>query len=245
MGRTRKTEYLKTVFAKRIVELQQRYKYTDQYIVDNVQDEYGLQFITTLQSYQKWKNGERLPSNLQSAIIAFADFYGVSVEYLLREEAPETPQIKSVQDATGLSSDAVRKLLSLHKDFPVLSQMVDTVLSSLSNENEVLLVNLLEQILSDYNDKKNGQTSSSYNMEKMQERILRAQQMYNFFDTIVENNMADYLDKEIEQRASEAEYYSSDEGSINILSALKEMDNTSPISDIEISVSDRKNKKKT
>lgn len=211
MARPRKSNYEKTVFAKRIVELQQRHKYTDQYIVDNVRDEFGLQFITTLQSYQKWKSGERLPVNLQGAIIAFADFYDVSVEYLIREDAPEKPQIKSVQDAIGLSVDAVRNLISFHNDFPALIKMMDTILSSTNENGIAFLLNLYNQILSDYKDNKEGDSTSSYDMDKMQQRMLRTQQAYNYISSIVQSNMPEYLDKDIATREDENEYYHSND----------------------------------
>ena len=54
-------------------------------------------------------------------------------------------------------------------------------------------------------------TVPSYDMDKMQQRILRTQQAYNYISAIVQSNMAEYLNKEIATQEDENDYYHSDD----------------------------------
>lgn len=212
MGRKKIHNYDQTAFARRICELQKHNGYTDQDVMDGVVDEYGNTLINDAQVYGSYKSGKRRnPRDFPILLQAFAKFYDVTADYLLELDDNPKPQIKSVQDATGLSVDAVRNLMSFHNDFPALIKMMDTLLSSTDENGIAFLLNLYNQILSDYRDNREGNTTSSYDMDKMQQRILKTQQAYNYISAIVQSNMAEYLDKEIATREDENDYYHSDD----------------------------------
>ncbi len=212
MGRKKIHDYEQTAFARRICELQKQNNYTDQDVMNGVVDESGNTLINDAQVYGSYKSGKRKnPRDFPILLQAFAKFYDVTTDYLLELDDYPKPQIKSVHDATGLSVNAVKNLMAFHKDFPFLMKMIDTLLSSSKGEDIAFLVNLYNQILSDYKDNKDGNTTSSYDMEKIQQRILRTQQAYNYMSSIIQSNMAEYLDDEIAAREYENDYYHSEE----------------------------------
>ncbi len=219
-----------TVFSKRIVELQDKHGYTDDQILDLLRKSNGDPWIKNTQTYYTWRSGTRMPSDFQAVIVAFADFYGVSTDYLLREDAPETPQIKTVQDATGLSVDAVRNIMDFNNSYPEIMKMIDTIFSYASGEGQAFIINLYNQILNDYRDRKtkeaeekaakkkksaktNKNPESTYDFnheyEQMQSRILHTQLAYNYISSIVMDNLSDSLDNQLQQQDYENEYYSS------------------------------------
>ncbi len=208
MGR-KKTKYPETTaFSRRIRQLQEAHGYTNEQVMEGIVDENQEPLIENNQTYDSYKSGKRKhPRRFIELILAFSRFYGVSSDYLLELDDFEKPQIKSVHDATGLSELAINNLFSFYKEYPSLNKMIDSLLS-FSNENSIaFLLNLYNQILYDYKDKINNNSSSIYDIDKMQERILRAQQTYYYISTIVQQNMSDYLDKDLAQMEDEMIFY--------------------------------------
>lgn len=211
MARPKKHEYEQTEFAKHIVELQQKHGYSDQYVVDNVLDEYNFILMTDTQVYTSYKSGKRKPRDFDSALKAFAKFYDVTTDYLLGIDETPKPQVKSVQDATGLSESSVRKLMSFKDNYPNIMNMIDAVISGASDEDVIYYINLYSQIYNDYKDSKSGVTDSAYDMGKQQHRFLFTQNMYTYWQNIVISKLAPQFDREILEEEDRIAYEHSQE----------------------------------
>lgn len=211
MAKPRHSTYEITPFIKRILELQAKHGYTDRYVIDNVLDKNGKPFTEDLQTYGKWKTGERKPQRWHEAIVSFAEFYGVSTDYLLKPNEPETPQIGSVQQVTGLSVDAVRNILDIKTKYPDIMKMLDVLLSNTNGENIVYLIDFYNQIINDFNDNQNNVADSSYDLVKMQSRLLHTQQAYNYISTLVHTSMREELESNALKKKNEQLYTHSQE----------------------------------
>lgn len=210
MGRKKIHDYEQTAFARRICELQKQNNYTDQDVMDGVVDEYGNTLINDTQVYGSYKSGKRKnPRDFLVLLQAFAKFYDVTADYLLELDDFPKPQIKSVQDATGLSVDAVKNIMDFNNAYPEIMKMIDTIFSYASGEGQMFIINLYNQILSDYRDKKNPESTYYYyhEYELMQSRILHTQRAYNYISSIVMDHLSDSLDKQLQQQDDENEYY--------------------------------------
>lgn len=80
----------------------------------------------------KWLNStdNRAPSC--ENLLKVANAIGCTVDYLIREGAPETrdPDISNAAVCTGLSESAVKRLRQVKTDFPSEAAVIDTLLSS-------------------------------------------------------------------------------------------------------------------
>lgn len=211
MGRKKKHNYTKTAFAIRISKLQQKYGYTEEYVINKLKDKDEIPLINNIQTYQSYKSGKRTPRDFPDMLIAFSKFYGVTTDYLLQLEETPNHQVKAVQDATGLSEHATRQLMNFSNNYPDIFKMIDVLFSNSSGEDITFFINLYNEIYQEYKDIKLGDTSSSYDSEKMQQRFLRMQQMYNYISTTVRTGMADTFDKQILVEEDERNYYHSEE----------------------------------
>lgn len=211
MARPKKHEYEKTAFAKRIVELQEKHGYTDQYVVDNLVNENNATLIGNVQTYGSYKSGKRKPQDFDSHLKAFAKFYDVTTDYLLGIDDTPKPQVKSVQDATGLSESSVRKLMLFKDKYAEIMKMIDAIISGASDEDITFYINLYSQIYNDYKDSKSEITDSAYDMDKMQHRFLLSQSMYSYWQDIVTAKLAPQFDKEILAEKDRYEYEHSQE----------------------------------
>lgn len=210
MARKKTLEYETTAFGRMISKLEKERGYSEQYVIDHVVDSLKIPIINDLQVYGSYKSGKRKsPRDFPTVLQAFANFYGVTTDYLLELEETPNHQVKSVQDSTGLSEMAVRSILELNKNHPDVMKMLDIILTGFSAENSTYLVSLYNQIYSDYKDKINNDTSSSYNYEKLEQRLLKTQSLYGFLSDIVQNSMSDIFDKQILQEEDENNYYHS------------------------------------
>lgn len=197
MARPKKHDYEQTDFAKRIVKLQIEHGYTDQYVVDNLVNENNATLIGNVQTYGSYKSGKRKPQDFDNYLKAFAKFYDVTTDYLLGIDDTSKPQVKSVQDATGLSESSVRKLILFKNKYPDIMKMIDVIISGSSDEDITYYISLYNQIYNDYKDSKLEITDSDYDMNKMQHRFLLTQSMYSYWQNIVTAALAPQFDKEI------------------------------------------------
>lgn len=198
MARPKIHNYEQTAFARSISKLQKERGYTDEYVIKSIVDELGNRLINDIQTYGAYKSGKRKsPRDFPDILIAFSKFYGVTTDYLLELEETPNHQVKSVQDVTGLSDRATRRLLNFHDKYPSILKMIDVLLSDSSEEDITFFINLYNQIYKEYKDIKSGDVSSSYDIEKIQYRFLRMQQMYNYISATVRYGMASTFDKQI------------------------------------------------
>lgn len=210
MARKKTLAYETTAFGRRINKLEKERGYSEQYVIDHVVDSLGIPVINDLQVYGSYKSGKRKsPRDFPTVLQAFSNFYGVTTDYLLELEDTPNHQVQSVQDATGLSEMAVRSILQLNKGYPDIMKMLDIILTCLSDENSTHLINLYNQIYNDYKDLIYNDTSSAYNYEKMEQRLLKTQSLYGFLSDIVQKGMSDTFDKLILQEEEENNYYHS------------------------------------
>lgn len=146
MGRQKIHSYEQTVFAKRISLLQKKYGYTNDYIIDNLKDEKGNCLISDTQTYGNYKSGKRLPRDFPEIISAFSRFYDVTAGYLIGTEDAPNHQLKSIQDATGLSEASVKKLVNARKNSPEIIKVIDSIIPVLNKENIPLFFYFFQQM---------------------------------------------------------------------------------------------------
>lgn len=212
MARPKIHNYEQTAFARSISTLQKEHGYSDEYVMEHIRDDLGNRLINDVQTYGAYKSGKRRsPRDFPDILIAFSKFYDVTTDYLLELEQTPNHQVKAVQDVTGLSDSATRRLMSFHKKYPSILKMIDILLSDSSEEDAMFFINLYNQIYEEYKDSKIDDVSSSYDFEKMQQRFLRMQQMYNYVSATVRDGMASNFDKQILVDEDENNYYHSKE----------------------------------
>ena len=212
MGRKKIHDYEQTAFARSISNLQKERGYTDDYVLEHIVDNFGNTLINDVQTYGAYKSGKRKsPRDFPDILMAFSKFYGVTTDYLLELEPTPNHQVKAIQDVTGLSEQATRRLMSFHDKYPGILKMIDVLLSDSSDDDIMFFINLYNQIYEEYKDTKSGDISSSYDLEKIQHRFLRMQQMYNYISATVRGGMASSFDKQILIEEDENNYYHSQE----------------------------------
>lgn len=212
MGRKKIHDYEQTAFARSISNLQKEHRYTDDYVMEHIVDNFGNTLINDVQTYGAYKSGKRKsPRDFPDILMAFSKFYGVTTDYLLELEPTPNHQVKAIQDVTGLSEQATRQLMNFHDKYPDILKMIDVLLSDSSDEDILFFINLYNQIYEEYKDTKSGDFSSSYDLEKIQYRFLRMQQMYNYISTTVRVGLASTFDKQILIEEDENNYYHSQE----------------------------------
>lgn len=212
MARPKIHDYEQTAFAKSISTLQKERGYTDNYVMEHVVDDLGNCLIGDVQTYGAYKSGKRKsPRDFPDILRAFSKFYGVTTDYLLELEGTPNHQVKAVQDVTGLSETATRRLLSFHQKHPHILEMIDVLLRDSSDDDITFFQKLYNQIYEDYKDYKSDNISTSYDLDKIQHRFLRMQQMYNYISATVSNGMASTFDKQILIEEDELNYQHSQE----------------------------------
>lgn len=212
MARPKIHDYEQTAFARSISTLQKNHGYSDEYVMAHIVDDYGNRLIGDVQTYGAYKSGKRKsPRDFPDVLRAFSKFYGVTTDYLLELEKTPNHQVKAVEDVTGLSDKATRQLMIFHDKYPDILQMIDVLLCESSDEDIMFFLNLYNRIYEEYKDIKAGDTSSSYDLEKMHYRFLRTQQMYNYISSTVRRGMASTFDKQILIEEDENNYFHSQE----------------------------------
>lgn len=205
MSKKKEHPYEPDAFGRRIRELQEKYKYTNKYVINGVVDENNYPLINDLQTYGAYKSGKRkCPRNFDIMLPAFAKFYDVTTDYILGLEDTPNHNVKAVEDSTGLSEKAVRGLMKFNNSYPDVMMMLNSILSSLDSEDKVFFINLYNQIYRDYKDKQLNDTSSSYDLEKMQQRFFLTQQTYEYIKEKVTTDISTEFDKQI---IIDQEYY--------------------------------------
>ena len=199
MGRHKKHHYNRTVFAVRIEELQRQHNYTNEYVLEHLTDENDFPLISDLQVLNSYKSGKRRPRSFDEALKAFSRFYDVTTDYLLGLSDAPNPQIKSVQEATGLSECAVRRLVQFRDNSPELLAMLDAIIAGTSEEDTNSWFNLYQQIYNDYKDSKENSASTEIytEMMKMQKRVFFMQAVYDRWRRIVIAKLSEQFDRNI------------------------------------------------
>lgn len=212
MGRPKIHNYEQTAFSRSISNLQKERGYTDDYVMEHVVDDFGNTLLNDVQTYSAYKSGKRKsPRDFPDILRAFSKFYGVTTDYLLELEPTPNHQVKAIQNVTGLSEQAARRLMSFHDNCPDILKMIDVLLSDSANEDVMFFISLYNQIYEDYKDMKSGDTSSFYNLAKMQHQFLQMQQMYNYISATVRAGLASTFDKQMLIEEDENNYYHSQE----------------------------------
>lgn len=214
MGRRKTNDYKQTPFGERISTLQKNRGYTNSEVLDGIVDEYGNYLITDEQVYNSYKSGKRKnPRDFPVLLQAFSNFYDVSLDYLLKLDDDEKPQLKSIKDATGLSDQSARNLLYLKEHYPELMQMIDILFTSINTEDITYYLNLYNQIYNDFKDKQQESLNSTtnYDITKIERRFLYTQQAYNYISTLVQTQLADFFKKKQLQEQDALNYQHSQE----------------------------------
>lgn len=107
------------VFGKKLRELRKAKGFTQQELVDIVNTKYGTAINRT--TISKWENGTQEAS--MSFVVIFADFFGVSLDYINGEE-------KNIPAFAGSKAQSVMEMYE-----------------KLSPRNQALLESLLESML--------------------------------------------------------------------------------------------------
>ena len=114
MGRKKTLDYEQTAFGERISQLQQDRGYTNSEVMEGVVDEYGNELILDEQVYNSYKSGKRKsPRDFPTLLQAFANFYNVTTDYLLKVEDTENHQVKAITDVTGLSDCCIKSHIDM------------------------------------------------------------------------------------------------------------------------------------
>lgn len=214
MGRKKTLDYEQTAFGERISQLQQDRGYTNSEVMEGVVDEYGNELILDEQVYNSYKSGKRKsPRDFPTLLQAFANFYNVTTDYLLKVEDTENHQVKAVTDATGLSDQSARNLLYLKDNYPEILQMIDVLFTRIDTDDITYYISLYNQIYNDFKDnqEETSDDTTTYDIVKMQNRFLRTQQAYNYISTVVQTQLAESFKKKIQQEQDEINYQHSQE----------------------------------
>lgn len=212
----------KTVFfCKRIEELQRFRGYSTNYVMENLFFDDGELVIKDRQVLDKYKSGDRAPQYFEDTVRAFAKFYDATTDYLLGMDDTPNPQIKSVQDFTGLSEGAIKRLTQFKNEYPDILAMVDAIIAGTTAEDVADYITLYNQIYSDYRDTKlSGAAHEDKDskqpdtevkgllseMDKVQRRFFLTQALYNYWQRIVTAKLAPSFDKEMLMEADRQQY---------------------------------------
>lgn len=202
------------IFAKRIGELQLLRGYTTNYVMENLFFDDGEPVINDRQVLDKYKSGERTPRYFEDTVKAFAKFYDVTADYLLGLNDTPNPQIKSVQEVTGLSAEAIKRLTQFKNEYPDILAMVDAIIAGTTAEDVADYITLYNQIYSDYRDSKRPDKEVKgllSEMNTVQRRFFLTQALYNYWQRIVTAKLAPSFDKEMLMEADRSQYEHSQE----------------------------------
>ncbi len=193
MGRAKTKVYNETKFSKRITELQIEAGYNDLYVVMHLTNKEGLQLITDVQTLNSYKIGKRMPRDILQILCAFADFYHVSVDYLVGRDDVPNRDIASVTSTTGLSSKSVKTLARMRAT-DYIHAMIDGVLEETTLDDNIFYWNLYMELYSDFRDEKEIH-NISYDMVTMQKKIASRDSFYNFIKAKSRNKLNPLLEK--------------------------------------------------
>lgn len=208
-------------FGERIGELQRLRGYSTNYVMENLFFDDGEPVINDRQVLDKYKSGKRSPQHFEATVRAFAKFYDVTTDYLLGLDDVPNPQIKAVQDVTGLSTEAIRRLTQLKDQYPDILAMVDAIIAGTEEDKDIAdYITLYNQIFDDYKDSmkpdaaaKKGKDSKpsekgssddnqkevpglAVEMRKIQKRFFLTQALYAHWQRIVTAKLAPTFEKE-------------------------------------------------
>lgn len=203
MDKSKRTKV--TFFSKRIKELQHSCGYSTNYVMENLFYDDGEPVINDRQVLDKYKSGQRAPQYFEDTLKAFAKFYDVTTDYLLGLDDVPNRQIKSVQEITGLSEQAIRRLTQLKDQYPDILAMVDAIIAGTKEDADIAdYITLYNQIFEDYKDSKESDAAATsqkvpglaVEMRKMQKRFFLTQALYAHWQRIVTAKLDPKFDKE-------------------------------------------------
>ena len=101
--------------------------------------------------------------------------------------------------------------------------MIDVLFTRIATDDITYYINLYNQIYNDFKDnqEETSDGTTTYDIEKMQNRFLRTQQAYNYISTVVQTQLAESFKKKIQQEQDEInyqhsqEYYDKNENALN------------------------------
>lgn len=198
-----------TFFPKRIKELQLLRKYSTNYVVENLLYDDGEPVINDRQVLDKYKSGERAPQYIEDTLKAFAKFYNVTTDYLLGADDVPNRQIKSVQEVTGLSEDAIRRLTQLKDEYPDILAMIDAIIAGTEIHKDIAdYITLYNQIFEDYKETSGdkGVSGLAAEMRKVQKRFFLTQALYAHWQRIVTAKLAPTFEKEKKMEEDQREF---------------------------------------
>lgn len=200
-----------TFFPKRIKELQLLRGYSTNYVMENLFFDDGEPIINDRQVLDKYKSGQRAPQYFEDTLKAFAKFYDVSTDFLLGADDVPNRQIKSVQEVTGLSEDAIRRLTQLKDQCPDILAMVDAIIAGTEEDADIAdYITLYNQIFEDYKETTGdkGVSGLAVEMYKIQKRFFLTQALYAHWQRIVTAKLAPKFEREkkIEEDQREFEH---------------------------------------
>lgn len=187
-----------TFFPKRIKELQLLRKYSTNYVVENLLYDDGEPVINDRQILDNYKSGKRTPKYIEDTLKAFAKFYNVTTDYLLGADDVPNRQIKSVQEVTGLSEQAIRRLTQLKDEYPDVLAMIDAIIAGTEEDKDIAdYITLYNQIFEDYKETSGdkGVSGLAAEMRKVQKRFFLTQALYAHWQRIVTAKLAPTFEK--------------------------------------------------
>ena len=203
-----------TFFPKRIKELQLLRGYSTNYVMENLFFDDGEPVINDRQVLDKYKSGQRAPQYFEDTLKAFAKFYDVSTDFLLGADDVPNRQIKSVQEVTGLSEDAIRRLTQLKDQCPDILAMVDAIIAGTEEDADIAdYITLYNQIFEDYKETTGdkGVSGLAVEMYKIQKRFFLTQALYAHWQRVVTAKLAPKFDREIVLEEDHYQYEHSQE----------------------------------
>lgn len=191
-------------FNKRLEDLKEREHYTIHDILDKLVDSEGVPYFESDQAYRTFRDGKRQPEFLIEKLVAIADLYGVTIDHLLKEDEPETPEIRPIMESTGLSDDSVKALLELKSRYPEIMEIINGIISCLNPDNIefINVINFYNMIVNDYNAELNAQDKPLYTDDKIElfYRFTTTNELYQFLYTSAKKNCENALKRAVEQK---------------------------------------------
>ena len=196
-------------FGKRIGELQRLRGYSTNYVIENLFFDNGEPVINDRQVLDKYKSGIRNPQHFEATVRAFAKFYNVTTDYLLGADDVPNRQIKSVQEVTGLSEQAIRRLTQLKDEYPDVLAMIDAIIAGTEEDKDIAdYITLYNQIFEDYKETSGdkGVSGLAAEMRKVQKRFFLTQALYAHWQRIVTAKLAPTFEKEKKMEEDQREF---------------------------------------
>lgn len=207
-GRPKTHDYTLTDFAMKLSDLQAEHKLSTEQVINSLKDKDGNPIDMERQVYDSYKSGKRLPQSkhFPEIIRAFADLYGVTSDYLLGIDENPSPQIKSVQDATGLSEASVRNLMRFNTEYPHIMKMIDAIIAGSTGEDILVFLDLYAQLYNEYKETHSDEPVRNYDAAKAQTHFLLMQNMFSYIKSVTETPMSEIFENDLREETKRHDY---------------------------------------